>query len=118
MNIFPAPMVPLDMTFVSDAELGMIISYLSDKTKFPQPTTGEGLYLDYCANCHGADGKGAGTTRDLTGIADLATEIPEHVRAGAHAGEFNLRIEYMPAQDMTALTDAELMLITTHVEGL
>jgi hypothetical protein len=32
--------------------------------------------------------------------------------------EFNLRIEYMPAQDATVLSDAELMLIATHIEGL
>jgi mono/diheme cytochrome c family protein len=121
MNPFPGPMVPLDTSFVSDAELGMIISYLSDKTKFPQPTTGEGLYLDYCASCHGADGKGAGTTRDLTNLVDpLATAVPDNVRSGHHnmPPEFNLRIEYMPAQDATVLSDAELMLIATHIEGL
>jgi hypothetical protein len=115
MNPYPGPMVPLDTSFVTDAELAMILTYLNS---FPQPTTGEALFLDYCASCHGADGKGAGTTRDLTAVANLATEIPDKVRNGTHQGEFNLRIEYMPKRDTTELTDAELMLITTYVEGL
>lgn len=113
---YPGPMVAMEPAFVSDAELAMIISYLNS---FPQPTTGQALYEDYCANCHGADGKGAATTRDLTNLVDpLATAVPENVRGGHHPGEFNLLIEYMPAQDATVLTDAELMLIATYIETL
>jgi mono/diheme cytochrome c family protein len=117
---YPGPMVAMDAGFVSDAELNMIIAYLNDKTKFPQPTTGQGLYEDYCANCHGADGKGAQTTRDLTNLVDpLAEAVPTNVRMGHHLeNEYNLLTEYMPAQDATVLSDAELMLIATYIEGL
>ncbi|HEX2879426.1 MAG TPA: c-type cytochrome [Polyangiaceae bacterium] len=115
-SAFPAPMIPIEPDMLSDADLAMVISYLNS---FPKGTTGEALYLDYCANCHGADGKGAQTTRDLTNLADpLATAVPDNVRGGHHPGEFNLLIEYMPAQDMSVLTDAELMLIASHIETL
>jgi mono/diheme cytochrome c family protein len=116
MSLFAAPMLPLDMTFITDAELTMVISYLNS---FPKPTTGQALYEDYCANCHGADGKGGPTTRDITNLVDpLATKIPEQVRAGTHAGQFEMRIEYMPARTAAELTDQDLMLIATYVDGL
>jgi mono/diheme cytochrome c family protein len=113
---FPGPMVPLDMGFISDAELTMVISYLNS---FPKPTTGQALFEDYCANCHGADGKGGPTTRDITNTVEaLSTLVPMQVRAGAHAGMFEMLIEYMPAQDASVLTDADLMMIATYVDTL
>ncbi len=96
---------------VSDAEMEMIFDYLDTP---PKPTTGQGLYLDYCGNCHGADGKGGVTTRDLTTVEAMADQVTP-VRNGTHPGEQNLRIEYMPAMDQTILTDAELGLINTYI---
>ncbi len=100
-----------DELIVSDAEMEMIFDYLDTP---PQPTTGQGLYVDYCGNCHGADGKGGPTTRDVTTPAALA-ELVAVTRAGTHPGEQELRNEYMPAMDQTILTDAELTLISDYI---
>jgi hypothetical protein len=40
------------------------------------------------------------------------------VRAGKHQGQFEMRIEYMPAQDATRLTDDELALIADYIATL
>jgi hypothetical protein len=48
---------------LTDAQLGTIFDYLDS---LPQPTTGEGLYLDYCRNCHGTDARGGVTGVDIS----------------------------------------------------
>jgi len=98
--------------YVSDADLLLIFDYLDTP---PQPTTGEGLYLDYCGNCHGADGLGGTTTRALTDAAVLA-ELVDTTRNGTHPGEEDNRPEHMPPMDATILTDAELELISDYIE--
>ena len=97
---------------LSDAQLTLIWDYLDQP---PQPTTGQALYHDYCANCHGADGKGGPTTRPI--VNELA-ELKKQVRAGAHLGEFDMRREYMPAFTTGDLTDAEVDLIYNYVDSL
>lgn len=99
----------------SDATLEEIWDYLDD---FPQPTTGEGLYLDYCRNCHGEDALGG-----VTGVSlrepEALLEIFEQVREGE--GEdvgYGTRTESMPRFDETRLSDAEIQLIADHVAAL
>jgi mono/diheme cytochrome c family protein len=106
------PMEPLEASVLSDAALESIFDWLDEP---PQPTTGEGLYLDYCGNCHGADGKGGPTMRPI--LQELA-EIEPLVRQGAHLGEFAMRREYMPAWNTMQLSDAEVDLIYAYVESL
>jgi mono/diheme cytochrome c family protein len=98
--------------YVSDADLQLIFDYLDTP---PQPTTGEGLYLDYCGNCHGADGLGGTTTRALTST-DVLGELTSVVREGTHPGEEDNRPEHMPPMDQTILSDAELQLISDYVD--
>jgi len=98
--------------YVSDADLLLIFDYLDTP---PQPTTGEGLYLDYCGNCHGADGLGGTTTRALTDAAVLG-ELVTTTRVGTHPGEEDNRPEHMPPMDETILTDAELQLISDYID--
>jgi mono/diheme cytochrome c family protein len=98
--------------YVSDADLMLIFDYLDTPA---QPTTGEGLYLDYCGNCHGADGLGGTTTRALTDAAVLA-ELVDTTRNGTHPGEEDNRPEHMPPMDQTILSDAELQLISDYIE--
>jgi mono/diheme cytochrome c family protein len=107
------PMEAIPATMLSDADLNLIFDYLD---KPPQPTTAEGLYKDYCGNCHGADGKGGPTTRDITG--DAVDPIEEIVRQGTHPGMFDERNEYMPAYTTMRLSDAELQLISDYVDTL
>lgn len=105
-------MLPVAADKLSDSNLEAIWDYLDQP---PQPTSGQALFLDYCANCHGADGKGGPTGRnilnELNGLKTL-------VRQGAHGGEFEMRREYMPAFSATRITDTELNLIYTYVESL
>lgn len=110
---FTKPMEIIPPEMLTDADLTLIYEYLD---KPPQPTTAEGLYKDYCGNCHGADGKGGPTTRDITG-ADVEP-IEEVVRQGTHLGMFDERNEYMPAYSTTLVSDAELQLISDYVDTL
>ncbi len=71
--------------------------------------------LDYCGNCHGKDGKGGPTTRDLTGATDPLEQV---VRAGTHPGMFDERNEYMPPYTTMRISDAELKLIADYVAVL
>lgn len=82
----------------------------------PKPTTGEGLYLEYCANCHGSDGSGGPTGRPIA--AEPAEEHVEHSRAGAHMNEYENRPEYMPAIGPELLSDEEIELIADYLQSL
>jgi mono/diheme cytochrome c family protein len=107
-------MLPLDMTMLSDADMALIFDYLDS---FPQPTTGQGLYHDYCENCHGSDARGGPTERDLSEHANFA-DVTENTRGGHHPGEFDNRGEYMPVLGNDRLTDQELQLIADYVATL
>lgn len=107
------PMMPIPATMLSDADLNLIYDYLD---KPPQPSTAQGLYLDYCGNCHGADGKGGPTTRDIT--REVSHPLLEVSRAGTHPGMFDQRDEYMPGYPATRINEAELQMIADYVNTL
>lgn len=99
---------------LSDAEVTAILEYLDE---FPQPTTGEALYLDYCGNCHGADAQGG-----VVGVSPLEEIIDgdydkvfEQVREGDDEGGPGARSNYMPAFGTDALTDVEVDLIVDYL---
>jgi len=94
---------------LSDAQLTLIWDYLDQP---PQPTTGAALFGDYCANCHGADGKGGPTTRPLAGEGKNVLKL---VREGKSVGQYAMRHDSMPKFDTKRITDAELNLILAHV---
>ena len=96
-----------------DATLTGILEYLSS---FPQPTTGEALFTDYCANCHGADATGGVTGVDIS--REPLAELIEHGRAGSHTEDYPNREEYMPAFGEDVLSDAEFGLISEYVSSL
>jgi len=109
---FPAPMTKWSTDQLSDAQLTLIFDFLDEP---PQPTTGKALYVDYCANCHGADGKGGPTNRSL--LNEVA-KVLSQTRSGKNVGQFAMRRDYMPAFPTTAISDAELMLIRDYVDSL
>lgn len=109
---FKLPMAPFTTAELSDSNLTLIWDYLD---KPPQPTTGQALYHDYCANCHGADGKGGPTGRAITN--ELA-KLKQQVRSGASLGQFAKRKNFMPAFTTAKISDAELNLIYTYVGSL
>ena len=99
---------------ISDEQLEEIWDYLGS---FPQPTTGETLYLDYCRNCHGIDAYGGVTGVNLHEPGAML-EIFEKVREGENTGNPGARNSYMPAFDATWLTDAEIQMIADHIATL
>jgi mono/diheme cytochrome c family protein len=59
-------------------------SCTSEKVLAPSPQEGRAIYLEACASCHGADGKGDGPAADT-----LKHRPPDLTRlAERHAGEF------------------------------
>jgi mono/diheme cytochrome c family protein len=112
MTSFPAPMLAVPTGELSDSALEKIWDYLDAPA---QPTTGQALYLDYCGNCHGADGKGGPTMRNI--LNELGA-LKDMVRKGAHPGEFDMRREYMPAFGMDVISNSELDAIYQYVDSL
>lgn len=112
MSAFPMPMMAWATDKLSDSDLMLIFDYLDTP---PKGTTGEALFRDFCANCHGADARGGPVNHNITNETD---EIPRRVRNGAHAGEFEEREEFMPVFPPSILSDAEVQLIQAYVESL
>lgn len=81
-----------------------------------KPTTGMGLYKDFCMACHDPDARG--TTVGQTIRGKTAEVLIQNVRGGHHAGEFSNRTSYMPKWSSAQLTDAEIRLIHTYVSTL
>ena len=98
---------------LDDAEVDAILGWLD---AFEQPTTGEGLYLDYCANCHGADAGGGVVEKPIEyeGVHDLL----EKVREGEGGTNYGARLQYMPAVASDRLDDDEVTAIAEHIAGL
>jgi mono/diheme cytochrome c family protein len=97
---------------VSDAQLGDIWDWLDS---FPLPSTPEERYEDYCANCHGADGRGGPTGSGLVAATDAVFHAS--VRGG-HGGQvFSRRAEYMPAYDESVLTEEQILEIATYIRS-
>lgn len=106
---FPEGMPAVPDECLTDAMIEEIITFLDS---FPEPTTGAELYADYCANCHGADGKGG-----ITGIS-LDGELHENAGiavSGHETMNYATRDAYMPAQG-DHLTAAEIQLITDYLQ--
>jgi mono/diheme cytochrome c family protein len=104
------PMVPTYQ--ISDADLQAILTMLGEATK---PTTGEGLYVRFCGNCHGADAWGGRVGKGLT---DELDELREAVRDGHGGSRFGERDEYMPAWTSSALANPDIALIEAYLPSL
>ncbi len=87
---FDAPMPNYAPEVLSDDDLSSIIDYLRG---LPAPATEEGLYLDYCSNCHGSDARGGPSGKEIAGKNELA----EVVRQGKGGSDFGARRRYMPS---------------------
>jgi mono/diheme cytochrome c family protein len=98
---------------LSDELLQQIFAFLQD---FPEPTTAEGLFLDHCANCHGADGKGGVTMRDIT--REGVQQVISKVRMGSHDGDFGNRREYMHPYTTGQLSDEQVQMLADYVQTL
>lgn len=98
---------------VSDAELKATLDWLNG---LPRPTTGKGLYKDFCGNCHGpSEPSGGSVPVSIRGLK--ASEVSAKVRGGSGA-DITKRGEFMPKFDETLLPAAELTLIQSYLGSL
>lgn len=105
-------MAPFSPEALSDAELELIFDFLD---AFPQPDTPEGLYLDYCRNCHGPDARGGVVGVDI--VDQELGDIEEKVRDG-EGDNPGARTSYMPARGSDVLSDAEVEAIAGFIASL
>ena len=109
---FPDAMAPFGTDLLSDAELGRILDWLGAA---PKPATGEGLYVRFCGNCHGANAQGGRVGKDITSELD---EVFEKVREGHGGASYAARTKYMPGWLASELTDAEVASIAAYLGTL
>ena len=109
---FLDPMPSYDETIITPEQLEAIWDYLDTPAK---PTTGEGLYADYCASCHGDDGRGG-----VVGIGANHSEpgFTFHVQEGFPNVPFGDRAGYMPGYDASWLSTAELALMKEYLDSI
>lgn len=106
MVAFPQTSADPTVAAITDAELTSVLAWLDS---LPKPTTGQGLYKDFCGNCHGpVNPTGGAVPVSIKGKP--ISDIVQKVRMG-NGTDQSMRTMYMPPEDTTALTDAELQLI-------
>ena len=88
---------------ISDEQLEELFDWLDD---FDQPTTGEQLYADYCANCHGAEPDAGVIDAEIVGRS--LDDLIEKIREGEGGGNYEPRGGYMTAFSADVLDDAEI----------
>jgi mono/diheme cytochrome c family protein len=112
----PSPMVvfpetPMDKQIdITAADLTSILTWLGSQ---PKPTTGQGLYKDFCGNCHGPNAATGGAV-PVSIVGKKAGDILQKVRAG-EGTDPGMRNIYMPPEDAAALSDAEITLISQYL---
>ena len=101
-----------DELTITDEQLNAIWDYLDSP---PKPTTGEAMYADYCASCHGEDGKGG-----VVGVSANHSEpgFTFHVQQGFTDAPFGDRAGYMPAYDSSWLSTAELATMKQYLDSI
>ncbi len=98
------------ITSLSDEQLTKIFDYLH---AVPMPTDGEALYVRFCGNCHGPEGKNGRADKDVDG--EDAEEIFEAAREGHGHNRYSDAEEYMPAWTTAELSDAQLEAIAAYL---
>lgn len=106
-------MLPFASTVLSDAQLSEIQTWLGS---LPKPASGEQLYLDFCANCHGPTGMGGPVISSYV-TAKARADLNLLVRQG-EGMDPSMRFSYMPAEDTAELSDLELEAIGTFLGAL
>jgi mono/diheme cytochrome c family protein len=114
---YPADMPMFGEEALSDAAVDSILNWLAAA---PKPTDGEGLYMTFCANCHGEDAQGGVVNKSV--LEELAeggpAEILEKVREGEGGNNYGDRFEYMPSWSPAELSNAEVDAIVEYLQSL
>lgn len=101
------------ITSLSDEQLTKIFDYLH---AVPMPADGEALYVRFCGNCHGPEGKNGRADKDIDG--EDAEEIFEAAREGHGRDRYSDAEKYMPAWTPAELSDAQLEAIAAYLGQL
>lgn len=105
------PETPTDKkTDISAADLTSILTWLAGQ---PKPVTGQGLYKDFCGNCHGPNAATGGVV-PVNIVGKKASDILQRVRMG-EGTDPSMRNSYMPAEDAASLSDNEVTLISQYL---
>jgi len=111
---YPNGMNPIAEAGLPDEDLSAILDFLGEAKK---PADGQGLYVRFCANCHGVDANGGRVDKALLGEAE-EDEFVEAIREGEGDQNYGDREEYMPSYSSTDLTEQEGELIRVYVASL
>jgi len=104
MAAFPA-------SSVSDADLDAVNTW---QNSFTKPTTGQGLYLAMCGNCHGPTTPTGGSAPvSIKGKSQV--DVAMYVRNGGSGTDPSMRATYMPKYDTTLLSDTEVASIVAYL---
>ena len=93
---------------LSDEDLTDILEWAASA---PQPTTGEGLYEDYCSTCHGDDGRGTAGHNAKGRSVSVLTQM---IRNGHGGTNFSSRTSYMPKWTSAEISDADIAKIQQY----
>ena len=108
--------MPMFGAELADDELDAILAHLRS---FPKPADGEGLFVMFCANCHGPDAQGGRVEKDITReVEDGVGKWREQVREGEGGTSYALRTGFMPSWGEAELTDAEVAAVHEYVGTL
>ena len=114
-GMVPNPAVapaPVGAQVLTDPEITEIATWLNTSAK---PVTADGLYKDFCGNCHGKMGPTGGAVGVKLPVGLPVATVRSAVREGFANSTPGMRTSFMPAFDLTLLTDAELALITSFI---
>lgn len=100
---------------ITDEQLGEMLDWLHT---FPEPDDGRGLYEMYCANCHGLDGTGGTSRKDLVDKSDSRGDFYEKVREGEGGTQYGDRREYMPGWPESEISRSEVDRIVDWLQSL
>jgi len=108
---YDSPMLAFAESSLDADRLSAILTYLRE---LPQPSTDQGLYDDYCGNCHGEDARGGVTHKTIAG----KNEFLEVLRQGKGGSDFAARARYMPSWQAGELEDAIIVRLEAYVGSL
>jgi mono/diheme cytochrome c family protein len=108
---FNDPMPSYGKDTLSDIQLNEIITLLRT---IPKPTTGNGLYVRFCQNCHGTNARGGSVGVNIKNEGNFSNVI----RSGKGGVVYSNRNKFMPKWNSTELNDSEIKLIQVYVSKL
>lgn len=109
-SAFASDMPSYPQNMVSDQQITEMFDWIN---MAPRPTTGEGLYTQYCGNCHGATAGGGPADKNIRG-----EDEGDVVRSGKGGTNYGSRRNYMTSWSTAQLSDSEVNAIFNYTNGL